>query len=83
MANQQEILERITGICHPSRAQTLTGANYPYRAAEYQSPFDGHETQLVPTGVAANWPTRERSLPFEVVLEGVLGGVIVEDVEVR
>ncbi len=80
MANQQEILERITGICNPSRAQTLTGANYPYRAAEYQPPFDGHETQLVPTGVAANWPTA-RSVPFEMVLEGVLGGG--ESVEVR
>ncbi len=28
------ILERITGICHPSRANKLTGANYPYASAE-------------------------------------------------
>ncbi len=74
--SNQEITERITGTCSPSRANTLTGANqnYSYKAAEYQPPFDGYESQLVPTGVAVNWPTRGRSLPFEAVLEGVLGG---------
>lgn len=82
MNSNLEIIERITGTCTPSRAQTLTGANYPYRAAEYQSPFDGYETQLVPAGVPVNWQTA-RSVPFEVVLEGVLGGVIMEDVEAR
>lgn len=37
MSENHQILDRITGQCNPSRANTLTGANqhgYPYRAAE-------------------------------------------------
>lgn len=32
--NNHAILERITGLCHPSRANRLTGANLPAGCAE-------------------------------------------------
>ena len=58
------ILERITGQCNPSRANTLTGANYPYRSAEPDTILFDHN------GVAyrddqplvADWPAAKMAV---------------------
>lgn len=57
-----EILDRITGTCTPTRANTLTGANYPYRSAEPATILfdeDGYAYRAdepLPRRYAVDWP---------------------------
>jgi hypothetical protein len=77
--NNQEILERITGLCHPTRANKLTGANYPYQSAE---PDTLTHTPYGAAGTGEFFP-QGTPLPFEEYMVDWPAGVMNIDVKVE
>lgn len=62
MNSNYQAMERITGLCHPTRANNLTGANYPYHSAEPSTILfdeDGYAYKAdepLPRHYAVDWP---------------------------
>ena len=70
-----KVMERINAMCHPSRANTLTGANYPYHSAE---PCTLTHTPLGVEGTGEFLP-QGTPLPFEEYMVDWPAGVLVVD----